>query len=52
MAQNNEESLNEEITEFIIELDNIYPKREEETRNCPLNVVKRVIREYDGLQRI
>ena len=57
MAQNNEYLLNEEITEnkiseYIIELNNLDPKREEQTRNSLITVGNRVIRNYDGPQRI
>ena len=45
--QNNKYSINEEIFELIIELKNIDPKREEQSRNCPLTVGNRVIRNYD-----
>ena len=57
MAQNDEYLLNEEITEnkiseYIIELNNLDPKREEQTRNSLITVGNRVIRNYDGPQRI
>ena len=52
MAQNNEDSLNEEITESTIKPNNIEPKREEQPRNCPLTVGDRVIHDYDGRKRI
>ena len=52
MTQNDENSLNEEITELIIKLNNIDPDREEQSRNCLLTVSDRVIRDYVRRQRV
>ena len=52
MAHNDKDSLNEEITKAIIELDNIDTKMEEQPRNFPLTVRNRVFHDYDGRQRI
>ena len=47
MDKNDEDSLNEEMTESIIELDNIDPKSEEQPRNRLIPVGDRVIRDYE-----
>ena len=52
MSQNNEDLLNEEITESIIGLDNLVLERGGQPRNCPLTVNDKVIHDYDGWQRI
>ena len=52
MAQNDTDSLNEEITESIIKLDHLDLEREEQPRNYLLTVDDRVIHNYDGRKRI
>ena len=52
MAQNEEDSLNEEINESINKLDNFEPKMEEQPSNCPRTVGDRVICNYKGQQQV
>ena len=52
MDQNEEDKLYEEITESITEVDNTDPKKKEQSRNRPLTVGDRVIRDYEKWQRI